>query len=89
MAAAAASSFEWTPSFSSTCWTCARTVPVPIFSREAIDYADGVSPQRVILVDGPELAQLMIDHGVGVSVATTYEIKRIDVDYFDADENLA
>ena len=31
----------------------------------------------------------MIDHGVGVSVATTYEIKRIDLDYFDSDENVA
>jgi restriction system protein len=58
------------------------------FSREAVSYADSVSP-RVILVDGPELAQLMIDHGVGVSVATMYEIKRIDLDYFGADENLA
>lgn len=57
------------------------------FSREAVTYADGVSP-RVILVDGPELAELMIDHGVGVSVATTYEIKRIDLDYFEADENI-
>jgi restriction system protein len=58
------------------------------FSREAVSYADGVSP-RVILVDGPELAQLMIDNGVGVSVATTYEIKRIDLDYFGADDAIA
>jgi restriction system protein len=58
------------------------------FSREAVSYADGVSP-RVILVDGPELAQLMIDHGVGVSVATTYEIKRIDLDYFGGDDSVA
>jgi len=43
----------------------------------------------VILVDGPELAQLMIDHGVGVTAATTYEIKRMDLDYFDADESIA
>jgi restriction system protein len=58
------------------------------FSPEAVTYAEGVSP-RVILVDGPGLAQLMIEHGVGVSVATTYEIKRIDQDYFGADENIA
>jgi restriction system protein len=58
------------------------------FSREATTYADSVSP-RVILVDGPELAQLMIDHGVGVTAATTYEIKRMDLDYFDADESIA
>ncbi len=58
------------------------------FSREAISYADGVTP-RVILMDGPELAQLMIDYGVGVSVATTYEIKRVDLDYFGADDSIA
>jgi restriction system protein len=58
------------------------------FSPEAGNYADSVSP-RVILVDGPALAQLMIEHGVGVSVATTYEIKRIDLDYFGADDNIA
>jgi restriction system protein len=38
------------------------------FSKEAINYADGVTP-RVILVDGKELAQLMIEHGVGVTVS--------------------
>lgn len=58
------------------------------FSREAREYADGVSP-RVILVDGPELAQLMIDHDVGVTVATRYEIKRVDSDYFELDEDSA
>jgi restriction system protein len=58
------------------------------FSPEAVTYADSVSP-RVILVDGPALAQLMIDHGVGVSVATTYEIKRVDQDYFGAEETIA
>lgn len=58
------------------------------FSRDAIGYADSVSP-RVILVDGPELADLMIDHGVGVSVATRYEIKRIDLDYFGVEESPA
>lgn len=40
---------------------------------------------RVILIDGEHLAQLMIEHGVGVSVAATYQLKRIDSDFF-ADE---
>jgi restriction system protein len=56
------------------------------FSREAIDYADNVTP-RVILLDGPELAELMMDHDVGVTVATRYEIKRIDLDYFGVEED--
>ena len=44
-------------------------------------YAAGVSP-RVILVDGERLAELMIDHNVGVSDRETYAVKRVDSDYF-------
>ncbi len=54
------------------------------FSPEAIEFAVHVVP-RVILIDGRELAQLMLDHGVGVSVETRIEIKRIDSDYFGSD----
>ena len=56
------------------------------FTREARDYANDVTP-RVILVDGRELAGLMIDHGVGVTTTGTYTLTRIDNDYFDADDN--
>jgi len=55
------------------------------FSKEAIDYAENVTP-RVILLDGKRLAQLMIEHGVGVTVARSYEVKRLDLDYFATDE---
>ncbi|HMO52863.1 MAG TPA: hypothetical protein PKA21_17280, partial [Kiritimatiellia bacterium] len=34
------------------------------------------------LIDGEVLAQLMIDHNVGVSILATYELKKIDSDYF-------
>ena len=37
---------------------------------------------KVVLVDGLRLAQLMIDHNVGVSRSHVYELKRIDSDYF-------
>lgn len=56
------------------------------FTSEATIYAEGVSP-RVILVDGPMLARLMVEHGVGVTVARSYKIKRVDLDYFAADED--
>jgi restriction system protein len=36
----------------------------------------------VILIDGEMLANLMIDHGVGVSRERSYEIKRVNSDYF-------
>ena len=42
--------------------------------------------QRIVLIDGPELAKLMIDHNVGVSAVRSYEIKKIDSDYFTEGE---
>ena len=37
---------------------------------------------KVVLIDGEMLANLMIDHGVGVSLQRSYEVKRVDSDYF-------
>lgn len=58
------------------------------FSREAREFADAVNP-RVILVDGKQLAELMIDHDVGVTVETTYRIRRVDLDYFGVEDTPA
>jgi len=38
---------------------------------------------KIVLIDGDQLSQLMIDHDVGVSVVSLYPVKRIDVDYFE------
>ena len=51
------------------------------FSDEAKHYVETIDP-KVILIDGLMLAELMIDHGVGTTSTATYEIKRIDSDYF-------
>jgi restriction system protein len=51
------------------------------FSAEALRYAQSISP-RVVLVDGGELADLMIDYGVGVTVRDTFAVYRLDADYF-------
>ncbi len=51
------------------------------FSRQASEYAAKIST-RVVLVDGRQLARLMIAHGVGVTVRDTYALKRADEDYF-------
>ena len=51
------------------------------FSEDAKRYAANIDT-KVVLIDGPRLASLMIDHNVGVSAQTTYEIKRLDSDYF-------
>lgn len=51
------------------------------FTKEARDYAPK-NETKIVLIDGSELAELMMDYNVGVSVANTYEIKRVDSDYF-------
>jgi len=51
------------------------------FSREAVDYASRID-SKIILIDGQRLVELMIDHGVGVTTEATYELKRMDSDYF-------
>jgi len=38
---------------------------------------------KIILIDGERLANLMIEHGIGLSTVNTYQVKTIDSDYFD------
>ena len=38
---------------------------------------------KIILIDGPVLTKYMIDHNVGVSLARSYDVKKIDSDYFN------
>jgi restriction system protein len=54
------------------------------FSRDANDYASSIDT-KIILIDGGRLAELMIEHNVGVAPVASYEIKRIDHDYFAED----
>jgi len=54
------------------------------FSKPAREYVKEIQ-DKVILIDGPTLAELLIDHGVGVSTVATYEVKKIDSDYFSED----
>ncbi|WP_116970772.1 restriction endonuclease [Blastomonas sp. UPD001] len=59
-------------------------VTTSAFSKQAIDYARGLQ-QRVILIDGPQFTELMIEFGVGVRTSRAIEVKRVDEDFF-ADE---
>jgi restriction system protein len=52
------------------------------FSNEAIEYVNRISTKKIVLIDGHQLAEYMIDFNVGVSIETVYEIKKIDSDYF-------
>lgn len=51
------------------------------FSKEAHDYVSKIE-SKIVLIDGQQLAQFMIDHNLGVTPVANYEIKRIDSDYF-------
>ena len=51
------------------------------FNPAAKEFAER-SSKRVILINGSELARYMINHNVGVSIEKTYEIKRVDSNYF-------
>ncbi|MBU2611562.1 MAG: restriction endonuclease [Chloroflexi bacterium] len=52
------------------------------FSAEATKYVSEIDA-KVILIDGKRLAEFMIDYNVGVTEVTSYQLKRIDSDYFN------
>ncbi len=53
------------------------------FSNEAREYVVHLRDLRVALVDGGNLADLMIEHNLGVSKESSYEVKRLDKDFFE------
>lgn len=55
------------------------------FSKEAVNYAAKQLHNKIVLVDGKQLAKLMIDYDLGVSTVATYMVKRIDSDFFAED----
>lgn len=52
------------------------------FTKDALNSVREYS-SRIILIDGKQLAQYMIDYNVGVSIASIYEIKKVDSDFFE------
>lgn len=51
------------------------------FSAEARDFVNRIE-RKIVLIDGKQLSQLMIDYNVGVAASRTYTIKKVDNDYF-------
>ena len=51
------------------------------FTKEAQEYVKNIS-NKVVLINGFNLAKLMIENDVGVSTVSTYKVKKIDSDYF-------
>jgi restriction system protein len=51
------------------------------FTKEALEYTPR-NETKIVLIDGEQLAQLMIDYNLGCTTQQTYELKKIDSDYF-------
>ncbi len=60
---------------------CGIFITTSTFTQEVKDNVS-LSSKRIILIDGEQLADLMISHNAGVTVEEIVEIKRIDTDYF-------
>jgi len=56
------------------------------FTKDALDFVDRIEGKKVVLIDGPMLAGLMIEHNVGVKLTKVYELKEVSNDFFDEDE---
>ncbi len=52
------------------------------FTEEARTYVSQIG-SKIVLIDGEQLTNLMIDNDVGVSIVALYPVKKIDSDYFD------
>jgi restriction system protein len=56
------------------------------FTKDALDFVERIEGKKVVLIDGPQLANLMIEHNVGVNPTKLYELKEVSNDFFDEDE---
>lgn len=52
------------------------------FTLDAVSYVKSIDT-KIVLIDGKQLTNYMIEHDVGVTLVSTYQIKRVDSDYFD------
>jgi restriction system protein len=52
------------------------------FTADALDYVNRIE-KKIVLIDGEQLAEHMIEHNIGVTEQGTYVVKRLDQDYFE------
>jgi restriction system protein len=57
-------------------------ITTSFYTQDALEYVQKIE-KRIVLIDGEQLAEHMIDHNIGVSAFQTYTIKRLNSDYFD------
>ncbi|MGL5021769.1 MAG: restriction endonuclease [Cetobacterium sp.] len=52
------------------------------FTKEAVIYCENLTSQKIVLIDGNKLVELMVEFNIGLYTEQIYEIKKIDLDYF-------
>ena len=52
------------------------------FSNDAKNYVSKIESPKIVLVNGARLAELMIENNIGVSNVATYDVKKLDIDFF-------
>jgi restriction system protein len=53
------------------------------FTKDVVDFVERIEGKKVVLINGDQLADLMIDHGLGVITTKSYEIREVSNDFFD------
>jgi restriction system protein len=56
------------------------------FTKDAVDFVERIEGKKVVLINGDQLADFMIDHCLGVTTTKTYEIREVSNDFFDESE---
>ncbi|OJW21999.1 MAG: restriction endonuclease [Planctomycetales bacterium 71-10] len=56
------------------------------FTKDGADFLRHIEGKTVVLVDGDRLAELMVEHGLGVTTTRTYALKEVSNDFFDEGE---
>ncbi|WP_338327284.1 restriction endonuclease [Porphyromonas gingivalis] len=60
---------------------CRLYITTSNFTKEALTYTPR-NETKIVLIDGEQLTQLMIDYNLGCTTQQTYELKKLDSDYF-------
>ena len=58
------------------------------FTKEALDLANQPGVKKMILIDGEEMAKLMVEYNLGVEIVNKYVLKRVDKDFFSEDDEV-
>ena len=53
------------------------------FNSSAVDFASRYPHATIVLIDGQKLSELMIKYDLGVTIERSFQVKRLDIDYFE------